>query len=336
MASKDSIYDITIIGGGPVGLFTAFYAGLRQAKVKIIENLPTLGGQPAHLYAEKNIYDIPVYPQISGEELTNNLIEQLSRFDTHFALGEEVLELDKATDGQGLSYFIIKSNTAVHYSRTIILAAGNGAFTPKKINIEGAEQYESSNLNYYILNLEKFKNKVVAICGGGDSAVDLALTLEPIAKELFLIHRRNEFRALESSVSDLNSSSVKLMTPYKVKELKGDQNKIHSIILSKDRETETLNLPIDELIVNYGFSSSIGNIRNWGFIIERNAIKVDNQYETSIPGVYAVGDIAYYEGKVKIIATGFGEAPQAVNNALHFIDPTQTTAPVHSTDLIKE
>lgn len=332
----DQVFDITIIGGGPVGLFAAFYAGLRQAKVKIIEKLPNLGGQPAHLYAEKKIYDIPAYPEIRGEELTERLVTQLSRFDIQMALGEEALAINELEDEDIGSYFAIESDKAMHYSKTIIIAAGNGAFTPRKINLDQAENYEDTNLNYYVLNLDKFQDQRVAICGGGDSAVDLALTLESIAKEVYLIHRRKQFRALESSVKQLEESSVHIMTPYKLTQLVGEDNRISSLRLTKDSDEDSINLPIDQLIVNYGFSSSLKKIRDWGFTIERNAIKVDNQYETSIPGIYAIGDIAHYDGKVKIIASGFGEAPQAVNNAIHFIDPTQSSAPVHSTDLIKE
>lgn len=333
MSFKDSLFDITIVGGGPVGLFTAFYAGLRNAKVKIIESLESLGGQPAHLYAEKNIYDIPAYPAIKGDELERNLIQQLSRFDVTIELGEEVLSVSKEIADEGFEYFKITTNEQTHYSRTIILAIGNGAFSPRKLKLPNAELYENSNLHYYVNNIEQFTGRTVAICGGGDSAVDWALALEPLAHKVYLIHRRDKFRAVESSVTQLHNSTVEVLTPYLPETINGNNNLIESVTLKKVKSDELLTLDVDNFIVSYGFTSSIGEIRNWGFNLNRNTIEVDSQYETNIPGIYAVGDIAQYEGKVRIIATGFGEAPQAVNSALLRIDPTNVNPPIHSSDL---
>lgn len=327
------MFDITIVGGGPVGLFTAFYAGLRNAKTKIIESLESLGGQPAHLYAEKNIYDIPGYPAVKGDELERNLIRQLSRFDITIQLGEEVLHVNKKIADEGFEYFEIITNEQIHYSRTVILAIGNGAFSPRKLSLPDAEMYEDSNLHYYVNNIEQFTGRTVAICGGGDSAVDWALALEPLANKVYLIHRRDKFRAVESSVMQLENSTVELLTPYIPDSINGDNNHIQSINLKKVKSDETMSLEIDNFIVSYGFTSSIGEIRKWGFNLNRNTIEVNSQYETNIPGIYAVGDIAHYEGKVRIIATGFGEAPQAVNHALLKIDPTNVNPPIHSSDL---
>ncbi|MBZ6528316.1 NAD(P)/FAD-dependent oxidoreductase [Aerococcaceae bacterium DSM 111021] len=333
MSFKESLFDITIVGGGPVGLFTAFYAGLRNAKTKIIESLESLGGQPAHLYAEKNIYDIPGYPAVKGDELERNLIRQLSRFDITIQLGEEVLHVNKKIADEGFEYFEIITNEQIHYSRTVILAIGNGAFSPRKLSLPDAEMYEDSNLHYYVNNIEQFTGRTVAICGGGDSAVDWALALEPLANKVYLIHRRDKFRAVESSVMQLENSTVELLTPYIPDSINGDNNHIQSINLKKVKSDETMSLEIDNFIVSYGFTSSIGEIRKWGFNLNRNTIEVNSQYETNIPGIYAVGDIAHYEGKVRIIATGFGEAPQAVNHALLKIDPTNVNPPIHSSDL---
>lgn len=327
------MFDITIVGGGPVGLFTAFYAGLRNAKTKIIESLESLGGQPAHLYAEKNIYDIPGYPAVKGDELERNLIHQLSRFDITIQLGEEVMHVNKKIADEGFEYFEIITNEQIHYSRTVILAIGNGAFSPRKLSLPDAEMYEDSNLHYYVNNIEQFTGRTVAICGGGDSAVDWALALEPLANKVYLIHRRDKFRAVESSVMQLENSTVELLTPYIPDSINGDNNHIQSINLKKVKSDETMSLEIDNFIVSYGFTSSIGEIRKWGFNLNRNTIEVNSQYETNIPGIYAVGDIAHYEGKVRIIATGFGEAPQAVNHALLKIDPTNVNPPIHSSDL---
>lgn len=327
------MYDITIIGGGPVGLFTAFYAGMRNARVKIIDSLENLGGQPSHLYPEKLIYDIPAFPSISGEQLGQNLTAQLERFNTTFCLGEEAVAIKRFDPEIDVPYFTIETNKGIHYTRTIIVAAGNGAFQPRKLNLANAEQFETGNLHYYVNNIERFRDRVVAICGGGDSAVDWALTLEPIAKKVYIIHRRNKFRALEHSVDLLNASSIEVMTPFVPTELIGNDHHIQTVRVNESRTEHYIDLAVDDFIVNYGFSTSIGKIKSWGLETERNAIKVNQQLETNVPGVYAVGDIAEYPGKVKIIATGFGEAPQAVNNALLLIDPENVTPAIHSTSL---
>lgn len=335
MISHEEMYDITIIGGGPVGLFAAFYAGMRQAKIKVIDSLENLGGQPGHLYAEKLIYDIPAYPAISGQELTENLIKQLERFNTSFCLGEEALRIDRFEPEVDVPYFEIETTSTIHYSRSIIIAAGNGAFQPRRLNLEDSKKYEHSNLHYYVNNLDQFRDKVVAVCGGGDSAVDWALTLEPIAKKVYIIHRRNKFRALEHSVKLMEDSSIEIFTPYVPSNIEGDESKLNKIILNESRTDNYLELEVDNFIVNYGFSTSIGKIKSWGLETKRNAILVNQQLETNIPGVYAIGDIAEYPGKVKIIASGFGEAPQAINNALLYIDPENTTPSVHSTSLFE-
>lgn len=328
------IYDITIIGGGPVGLFAAFYAGLRNAKVKIIESLEQLGGQPQHLYPMKNIYDIPAYPQITGGDLTDSLIEQVSRFQVTYCLGETATSLERKQDESGKDYYQIQSEKDIHHSRTIILAAGNGAFTPRALTLDGSEDLVNQQIHYYIKDLNDFHDKNVVICGGGDSAVDWALALDGIAKDVAIVHRRDQFRALESSVNQLRDSSVKIHTPYTPAELIMNNRELTHLQIQKARSHEKINLDADQLIVSFGFSSSLGPLRDWGFEIQRNSIVVNDKYETNLPGVYAIGDIAQYSSKVKIIATGFGEAPSVVNSALTFIDPNNSQAPVHSSELI--
>lgn len=329
MESNKDIYDITIIGGGPAGMFTAFYAGLRQAKVKIIEALPQLGGQPGMLYAEKVIYDIPAIPAITGEDLVKNLSEQLNRFDTTVCCGEEAFELNKDDDG----IIEIQTSKQKHYSKAVIISAGNGAFRPRKLEIDHAELYENTNLHYFVNNIESFRDKVVAICGGGDSAVDWALTLEPIAKKVILIHRRHQFRAQEHSIHLLSKSSVEILTPFIPVTINGDGERLSSIVLQEARKDATIEIEVDDFLINYGFSSSIGAMKKWGFEVKGNAISINSKMETTIPGVYAVGDISTYEGKVKLIATGFGEAPTAVNNAMVYINPDTRIQPMHSTSL---
>ena len=327
---EKEIFDITIIGAGPVGLFTGFYAGLRQAKFKIIDSLEKVGGQPKYLYPEKNIYDIPAFTEINGEHLTENLLKQLSRFDYSLELGQEVIDIHKEESND---YFCLVTSQQIHYSKTVIIAAGNGAFNPKKLNLPNANQFEGHNLSYYVQAKESYTDKVVVICGGGDSAVDWALELEPFAKKVYLVHRRDKFRALESSVKSLKESSVEILTPYVPAELIGNNHHLQQLIVKEARGDNTLQIDLDDLIINYGFSSSIGTIRHWGLSLERNALLVDHSLESSIPGIFAVGDIAHYPNKVKLIATGFGEAPLAVNQALLTIDPNNTQPPIHSSDL---
>ena len=321
------IYDITIIGAGPAGMFAAFYAGMRQAKTKIIDTLPQLGGQLATLYPEKYIYDIPGYPKIKAGELVQNLEKQITTFNQRYCLEEEVLKIERQEDG----VIEITTNQRVHYSRAVILALGNGSFQPRKLALENAEMYEGYGIDYYVSDLMKYAGKKVAIAGGGDSAIDWALMLEPIAKEVTLIHRRPDFRAHEHSVELLKKSSVNVLTPYLLTEISGDRT-LDAIHLQKVKEEETIDLSIDYLIVNYGFSSTL-NLKEWALNSTRQGIAVHSDMRTSMEGVYACGDIVQYEGKVKLIATGFGEAPTAVNNALHYINPKNRTQPAHSTSV---
>ena len=324
------IYDITIIGAGPVGLFTGFYAGLRQAKVKIIDSLEQIGGQPHHLYPEKFIYDVPGYPKINGHDLAERLYEQLTLFPHTLCLGETVTDL-AYDDIQNMYH--IHTSKQIHFSKTIIIAAGNGAFSPKKLSLANAPIYESKQLHYYVKPLSYYANRRVAILGGGDSAVDWALSIKDVASKVYLIHRRDKFRALESSVVALRVSEVDVFTPYVLEEIHGDKENLQAITLSKVKSNDIINIDIDDLIVSYGFSSSMGPIRQWDLTLERNGISVNSQFQTNRPGIFAVGDIANYPGKLKLIATGFGEAPMAVNQALLYINPNNAHPPTHSSDL---
>lgn len=320
------VFDLTIIGAGPVGMFAAFYAGMRNAKTKIIDTLPQLGGQLATLYPEKYIYDIPGFPKIKAGELVQNLENQLRSFHQTYCLEEQVLGLHKEDD-----LIEITTNKTTHYSKAVVLALGNGSFQPRKLAVEHAEKYENIGIDYYVPDLMKYAGKKVAIAGGGDSAIDWALMLEPIASEVYLIHRRPEFRAHEHSVSKLEKSSISLLTPYVIQGLRGE-NRLDTLILQEVKGQEKVELSIDSLIVNYGFSSSL-DLKSWGLASTRQGITVQSDMQTSLPGVYACGDVALYEGKVKLIATGFGEAPTAINNALHYINPKNRTQPMHSTSL---
>lgn len=329
MTNEKDIYDITIIGGGPVGMFAAFYAGLRQAKTKIIESLPILGGQPNILYPEKAIYDVAGFPNVKGSTLTQDLIAQMNHFDQTICLNEKVTDLNKEDD-----FFHITTTKGIHYSKTIIVTIGQGSFKPRRLPFDYPTEFEDHNLDYVVKDLDQYKGKELVILGGGDSAVDWALALKDTAKKVSLVHRRDKFRAHESSVEALKNSSVDILTPYVPKALQSDDGQsVTAIELGKVRSDETLTLDLDQLIVNFGFQSSMEGVKNWGVEMNRQGILVNQKMETNVPGLFVAGDAAFYDGKIKLIATGFGEAPTAVNHAVHYIDPNAHTQPVQSTKL---
>ncbi len=332
MKEDQTVYDITIIGGGPTGLFTAFYGGMRQATVKLIESLPQLGGQLSALYPEKYIYDVAGFPKVRAQQLVNNLKEQMATFNQTVCLEQSVEKIEKQTDG----IFKLTTNKEVHFSKTIIITAGNGAFQPRRLELENSSQYEGKNLYYFIDNLHQFAGHKVVVFGGGDSAVDWALMLEPIAEKVTIVHRRDKFRAHEHSVQNLHHSKVEIKTPYIPADLlsnsKGD---ISQVVLKNVNDKAEETVEVDAVICNYGFVSSLGPIKEWGLEISKNTIVVNSKMETNIPGIYAAGDICTYEGKVKLIACGFGEAPTAVNNAKTYIDPKAKAQPLHSSSMFK-
>ncbi|MGV3465994.1 MAG: NAD(P)/FAD-dependent oxidoreductase [Heyndrickxia sp.] len=329
MKEDQKVYDITIIGGGPTGLFTAFYGGMRQTSVKIIESLPQLGGQLSTLYPEKYIYDVAGFPKVKAQDLVDNLKEQISMFSPTICLDQAVNQLEKLEDGS----FKLVTDKEIHYSKTVIITAGVGAFQPRRLELDNAMQYEGKNLHYFVNDMNQFAGKKVAILGGGDSAVDWALMLEPIAEKVTLIHRRDKFRAHEHSVATLQASKVEIKTPFVPVELVGDKNEAKQLVLEEVKGDKKEVVDFDSLIVNYGFISSLGPIKNWGIEIEKNSIVVNSKLETNIPGIYAAGDICTFDGKIKLIATGFGEAPTAVSNAKAYIDPKSRLQPMHSTSL---
>ncbi|CAM3876986.1 NAD(P)/FAD-dependent oxidoreductase [Alkalicoccus chagannorensis] len=325
---KEDIYDLTIVGGGPAGLFAAFYGGMRQMKVKIIDSLPEIGGQLATLYPEKYIYDIAGYEKVRAKDLVDNLVAQSAQFEPSIKLEEVVQQIHKHDEGM----FELSTDKASHLSKAIIITSGAGAFEPRRLTLDGADYYEGKNLHYFINDLEAFRDQKVLVSGGGDSAVDWALMLEPIAAEVTLVHRRDKFRCHEHSMDQLRQSSVNIKTPYTMEQLEGNDLKIEQVVLQeKDGEQERID--VDAVIVNHGFTSSLGPIKEWGLDLDKNTIPVNSKMETNIKGIYAAGDIASYEGKVKLIAIGFGEAPIAVNHAKSYIDPAAKLQPKHSTSM---
>ena len=331
MTNENKVFDMTIIGGGPVGMFAAFYAGMRGMSVKIIESLPQLGGQLTALYPEKYIYDVAGFPNVRAQELVDRLKEQMAIFPVDICTGQSVETVTKDVNG----IFTLTTNEDVHYSRTILIAAGNGAFKVRKLEFEEEANFVNKNLHYFINDLQAFKGRNVLVLGGGDSAVDWALMLEPIAKSVTIAHRRDKFRAHEHSVTNLKASSVNILTPYIPLELLGEEKITHVKLQHVKNEEDTILQEVDDVIVNYGFVSSLGAIKDWNLHIEKNSIVVNSRMETNIPGIYAVGDICTYEGKVKLIISGFGEAPTAVSNAKVYIDPSAKIQAIHSTSLME-
>lgn len=326
--NQEGFVDIAIIGGGPAGMFAAFYAGMRHASAKIIESMPQLGGQLAALYPEKYIYDVAGFPKVTAQQLVENLNEQLKLFPVQTCLEEKVLQVVKKAE----HHFEIMTDKSVHYSRAVIIAGGVGAFEPRRLELPEAVAYEKKNLHYFVSDLNKFAGQRVLISGGGDSAVDWALMLEPIAEQVTLIHRRDKFRAHEHSVENLMKSKVNVVTPMEIQQLHGT-DRIDRVTLADVKSGETSDLEVDAVIVNFGFVSSLGPIAEWGLEIEDGSIVVDSRMESSIPGIFAAGDITTYPGKLKLIAVGFGEAPTAINNAKVYIDPTAKLSPGHSSNM---
>lgn len=323
------LYDITIIGGGPAGLFAGFYAGMRQAKTKIIESLGILGGQPANLYPEKTIHDIAGFSAITGQDLTDRLIEQLDPFQPTICLNEEVVQFNQEADG----HFTIQTNQGSHQSKTIIIALGGGAFQPRRLDLDGADQYESTNLHYLVGPLEDYRDKKVLINGGGDSALDWALALNQVASQVSLCHRRDKFRAHEHSVNQVLNSDIEVLTPYEPVKLEGNGNQLEAMVLQKRRSDEEIRVEADVFIISYGMQASLGALSTWPILSTRNKVLVNEKMETSLKGVYAIGDIANHPGKIDLIATGFGEAPVAVSHAINYIYPDQQVQPEQSTSL---
>lgn len=309
-------------------MFAAFYAGMRQMSVTLIESMPQLGGQLAALYPEKYIYDVAGFPKVTAQELVDNLREQMKLFETNIRLEQKVLSVVKKEE----RLFEIVTDADTFHARAVIIAAGVGAFEPRKLELPEAAKHESANLHYFVGDMEKFRGRRVLISGGGDSAVDWALMLEPIASSVTLVHRRDKFRAHEHSVERLMQSGVQVVTPTEITALHGDAA-IERVTLTHVKTGETSEVGVDDVIVNFGFVSSLGPISEWGLEIDGGSIVVDSRMESSIPGIFAAGDIATYPGKLKLIAVGFGEAPTAVNNAKVYIDPDAKLSPGHSSNM---
>lgn len=324
------LYDITIIGGGPTGLFGSFYAGLRGLKVKVIDVLPELGGQLTALYPEKYVYDVAGHPKILAKDLAKNLATQASLFKPSIVLGEKVLNLNKHTDGH---WQITTDASSDHHTKTVLLALGAGACVPKKLDIDYPKEMEGECIFYAVKNKEKFRGKNVLIIGGGDSAVDWANEFSVLANKVTLIHRRDQFRAVQTSVEEMKRNKVDVKTFYELKEIQYGDNAVKGAVIFDNRTGKEESIPVDAIIINIGFVINLDFLKSWGLNMDVNAITVNEMMETSLAGVYAAGDICAHPAKLKLIATGAAEAATAVNFAVTFINPSAKAFPGHSSNL---
>lgn len=328
----DKQYDLTIIGGGPAGIFAGFYAGLREASAQLIESLPVLGGQVSALYPEKRILDVAGIPDIQAQHLINSQVEQFKQFPIELKTEQTVTNIEKTADG-----FVVTTPTEVTHSKTVLIAVGNGSFSPRPLVIDNVKEFEGKSLFYAVTDLSHFKGHRVLIAGGGDSALDEALMLEPVAKSVHLIHRRNEFRALEHTVAQVKASTIDVQTPYMIKAIEKTASGMLVTVKKMRSEDETETFEVDDVIVSYGFTSDHKTVDGWDIDLatEHRLFKVNSQMETSVPGVYAIGDSVTYPGKQALIATAYGEAPIAVNSIMAALYPDRR-GPMHSSSIIRQ
>jgi thioredoxin reductase (NADPH) len=331
--------DVIIIGAGPVGLFAVFELGLHGMKSELIDILDKPGGQCAELYPEKPIYDIPAVPECTGQQLTDSLLEQIKPFEHNINLNQMVSEVHKDKDGK----FIVTTDEGNKFKAPVIcIAAGGGSFMPKKPPIKGIEEYEDKSVFYAVRKRDKFKDKNLVIVGGGDSALDWTINLQPIAKKLTLIHRRDDFRAAPDSVAKMRKLEEERKIDFitgQVSELIGKNGQLEAIEITRADKSK-MNLECDCLLPFFGLTMKLGPIANWGLNLEKNLIPVDTErFETSEKGIFAIGDINYYPGKLKLILSGFHEAALMATAAYEYVNPGQKARfqyTTSSTDLQKK
>lgn len=316
--------DILIIGAGPTGLFAVFEAGLLKLKCHLIDALPQPGGQCSEIYPKKPIYDIPGFPEVLAGDLVDNLMEQIEPFEPGFTLGERAETIEKQEDG---SFIVTTGKGTKHQAPVVVIAGGLGSFEPRKPPIANIKDYEDKGVAYIIRDPEVYRDKKVVIAGGGDSALDWSIFLSSIAAEVSLVHRRKDFRGALDSVEKVEELSklgkINLVTEAEVTDLKGEGELESVIITHRDQASEKEVKPTDYFIPLFGLSPKLGPIGDWGLEIEKNAIKVNNayDYQTNIPGIYAIGDVNTYPGKLKLILCGFHEAAIMCQSAYQRINP---------------
>jgi ferredoxin/flavodoxin---NADP+ reductase len=322
-----NVYDVVIIGGGPAGLFGAFYAGLRGMKTLLIDALPELGGQLAVLYPEKYIYDVPGFPKILAKDLVKQLVEQALQAEPTIELEQQVTNIAPSGEQQ----LTISTTGGDYKTKALLIAAGVGAFAPNKLDAPGVARLEGKGVYYFVRSKAEFADKRLLIVGGGDSAVDWALNLQDTAREITLIHRRDQFRAHEGSIKAMYESPTNVLTFWELKEVHGE-DKVEAVTIVNNQTGEERELPMDAVLLTLGFKADMGPIKNWGLSLEKRSIKVDSKFATSMPGVYAAGDIAAADVKLDLIAVGFGQAAIAVNAIKTYIDPKARMFPGHSSE----
>jgi thioredoxin reductase (NADPH) len=334
---SDTVFDITIIGGGPVGLAAAYYAGHREATVCIVESLEQLGGQVAAVYPEKHVYDVAGHPKIQGQALIDLCVDQGLQFGAEVFLGEEVRDLVRTGEGDDEILTLTTHGGRTIRSRALIVTAGHGAFEPRKLGVDGIDDWEGKGLHYFVRQKDAFRGKSCVIVGGGDSALDWTLGLQDTAAlPITLVHRRDRFRALESSVTAARAleaeGKVRIVVPAEVREIRGN-GEVETLLVENTETGEAEEVPCEALITLLGFHSHLGSIAEWGLELHgKRQILVDpHTMETSIPRVYSAGDVAGYEGKITLITIGFGEAAIAANNAIAVIRG-EKVQPKYSTD----
>ena len=333
------IRDITVIGAGPVGLITAFWAGMREASARIIDSLPDIGGQLTTLYPEKWIYDVPGYPRVLAKDLVEQLREQsVEQFDVpvHLEVTADRVEYEPDPDDPERQILRLKTDKGDLLTRTIVIAGGHGAFEPKKLPGYDMTPWEGRGAHYLVGEKSAFAGKRVIIVGGGDSACDWVLNLLDTAEEITLVHRREGFRAHEVTVKEIEQANeagqVNVRTPFQIKDIEGNGAIERVTIFNSENEDEVFEVDCDAVLLQLGFKTALGPLKKWPLEVEKGAIKVDGVMKTSMDGVWAAGDITVFEGKLKLIATGFAEAAIAVAQAVHHIRPDTKIQPKYSTN----
>jgi thioredoxin reductase (NADPH) len=322
MHSNTITTDVAIIGAGPVGLFAVFELGMLKIKSVVIDTLPAVGGQCSALYPEKPIYDIPAYPAIDAQDLIKNLETQAAPFAPHYVLGEQVISCAKLETG----HWKLETNKGtVIDCKAVIIAAGCGAFGPNRPPLAGIENYEGSAVHYMVKSREDFRGKNIVIAGGGDSAVDWANSLAEIAAKIYMLHRRDKFRAMPESVDKMNAlvatGKIELVVPYQLEALDGANGVLNAVVV-KSMDGALRTLDAQHLLAFFGLSMELGPIANWGLGLDMNHITVaPGTCETSTPGIFAIGDIATYPHKLKLILCGFAEAAQAAHAIRSIVYP---------------
>lgn len=323
------LYDLTIIGGGPAGLFTVFYSGMRALKTKLIEAKPQTGGIVSYFYPEKTIYDLGGIPAIQGDRLIEHLSRQARTFDPDIILGQQIAHMKRLENG---AFELTSTDGQRHATRKIILAVGSGVFEVNKLENPDAAQFENKSLFYAVRRPEQFAGRSVVISGGGDAALDWANQLAPICRKTTIVYRQEQFQhVLEHSLDELHRQSVDVLLSSEIESLSGEQGRLRSLTIRNVKTGQVQELATDALIVNHGFKFGLGPLEQWGMEIRDNGIVVDRRMETSIPGIFAVGNAAVYDQKLYLITAGFVEGPTAVNSIKHDLDPQAPSQAMVST-----